>query len=134
MRTRVFNLLGFLAIVSALACCNRDLKESANSILGLCDEGLVLRFFIAIGAIIFWSSGRCCHCIHLFRRIRLWAVWNVGILRAAGIIFLCILAFDAVSTAAQGSEESEKDMPGRDLGSLVICTVLYLVAVVLTGW
>jgi basic amino acid/polyamine antiporter, APA family len=57
-----------------------------------------------------------------------------GILRAAGIIFFAYIGFDAVSTAAQEAKNPAKDMPIGILGSLVICTVLYiLVAGVLTG-
>jgi APA family basic amino acid/polyamine antiporter len=57
-----------------------------------------------------------------------------GILRAAGIIFFAYIGFDAVSTAAQEAKNPKKDMPIGILGSLIICTVLYiLVAGVLTG-
>jgi basic amino acid/polyamine antiporter, APA family len=57
-----------------------------------------------------------------------------GIFRAAGIIFFAYIGFDAVSTAAQEAKNPGKDMPIGILGSLVICTILYLlVAGVLTG-
>lgn len=59
--------------------------------------------------------------------------WS-GVLRGAGIIFFAYIGFDAVSTAAQEARNPQKDMPIGILGSLVICTILYiLVAVVLTG-
>jgi APA family basic amino acid/polyamine antiporter len=59
--------------------------------------------------------------------------WS-GVLRGAGIIFFAYIGFDAVSTAAQEAKNPQKDMPIGILGSLVICTILYiLVAVVLTG-
>lgn len=59
--------------------------------------------------------------------------WS-GILRGAGIIFFAYIGFDAVSTAAQEAKNPNRDMPIGILGSLVICTILYiLVAVVLTG-
>ncbi|HST76917.1 MAG TPA: amino acid permease, partial [Verrucomicrobiae bacterium] len=59
--------------------------------------------------------------------------WS-GILRAAGIIFFAYIGFDAVSTAAQEAKNPAKDMPIGILGSLVICTILYIVvAGVLTG-
>jgi basic amino acid/polyamine antiporter, APA family len=59
--------------------------------------------------------------------------WS-GILRGAGIIFFAYIGFDAVSTAAQEAKNPSRDMPIGILGSLVICTILYiLVAVVLTG-
>lgn len=57
-----------------------------------------------------------------------------GIMRAAGIIFFAYIGFDTVSTTAQESKNPQKDVPIGILGSLVICTILYLVfAFVLTG-
>ena len=57
-----------------------------------------------------------------------------GILRASGIIFFAYIGFDAVSTAAQESRNPERDMPIGILGSLAICTLLYiLMCLVLTG-
>jgi APA family basic amino acid/polyamine antiporter len=57
-----------------------------------------------------------------------------GISSAAAIIFFAYIGFDAVSTAAEETRNPQRDMPIGILGSLVICTVLYVaVAVVLTG-
>ena len=57
-----------------------------------------------------------------------------GIVRGAGIIFFAYIGFDAVSTAAQEAINPQKDMPRGILGSLAICTVIYiLVGVVMTG-
>lgn len=57
-----------------------------------------------------------------------------GILRGAGVIFFAYIGFDAVSTAAQEAHDPQKDMPRGIIGSLVICTVLYvLVSGVLVG-
>ncbi|MBI4540899.1 MAG: amino acid permease [Gemmatimonadetes bacterium] len=59
--------------------------------------------------------------------------WS-GMLRGAGVIFFAYIGFDAVSTAAQEARNPQKDMPIGILGSLVVCTVLYIaVAAVLTG-
>jgi len=59
--------------------------------------------------------------------------WS-GIVRAAGVIFFAYIGFDAVSTAAQETKNPKRDMPIGILGSLVICTVLYIaVSLVLTG-
>lgn len=58
----------------------------------------------------------------------------MGILGAAGVVFFAFIGFDAVSTAAQEAKNPKKDMPIGILGSLVICTVLYvLFSYVLTG-
>jgi len=57
-----------------------------------------------------------------------------GILRGAGVMFFAYLGFDAVSTVAQEARNPQKDMPRGILGSLFICTALYIVfSLVLTG-
>jgi len=63
---------------------------------------------------------------------RFGGIW--GILGAAGTVFFAFIGFDAVSTAAQEAKNPKRTMPIGILGSLVICTVLYvLFAHVLTG-
>lgn len=58
----------------------------------------------------------------------------LGILGAAGVVFFAYIGFDAVSTAAQEAKNPKRDMPIGILGSLAICTVLYvLFAYVLSG-
>jgi len=133
-----FNLLGFLAIVFCTLVLVIGIKESANfntAIVAI--KVCVLLIFIAIGSNYL-----------LGHRELMAANWHPfipenngfgqfgisGILRAAGIIFFAYIGFDAVSTAAQEAKDPAKDMPIGILGSLVICTVLYiLVAGVLTG-
>ena len=57
-----------------------------------------------------------------------------GIVGGAGIVFFAFIGFDAVSTAAQEAKKPERDMPIGILGSLAVCTVLYILfAYVLTG-
>ncbi len=57
-----------------------------------------------------------------------------GIFRAASIIFFAYIGFEAVSTAAAEAKDPQRDMPFGILGSLLVCTVLYMcVALVLTG-
>jgi basic amino acid/polyamine antiporter, APA family len=58
----------------------------------------------------------------------------MGILGAAGVVFFAYIGFDAVSTAAQEARNPKRDMPIGILGSLVICTILYvLFSYVLSG-
>lgn len=58
----------------------------------------------------------------------------MGILAAAGTVFFAFIGFDAVSTAAQETKNPKRDMPIGILGSLAVCTVLYILfAHVLTG-
>lgn len=59
--------------------------------------------------------------------------WS-GILRASGIVFYAYLGFDAVSTVAQEVKNPQRDMPWGILGSLVICTIIYVaMGFVMTG-
>ena len=64
-------------------------------------------------------------------------LWNHGlrgVLTGAGVVFFAFIGFDAVSTAAQEAKNPRKDMPIGILGSLVVCTILYvLFSWVLTG-
>ena len=59
--------------------------------------------------------------------------WS-GVMTGAGIVFFAYIGFDAVSTAAQEAKNPQKDMPVGIIGSLLICTVLYiLVSGIATG-
>jgi len=59
--------------------------------------------------------------------------WS-GILRGAGVIFFAYIGFDAVSTSAQEARDPQRDMPRGILGSLAVCTVLFvLVSGVMVG-
>lgn len=56
-----------------------------------------------------------------------------GIMRAASIVFFAYIGFEAVSTAGQEAKDPKKDMPFGILGSLIVCTVIYmLVAAIMT--
>ena len=61
--------------------------------------------------------------------------WGLnGVLTGAGVVFFAYIGFDAVSTTAQEAKNPKRDLPIGILGSLVICTILYiLVALTLTG-
>ncbi len=57
-----------------------------------------------------------------------------GVMRAAAVVFFAFIGFDAVSTAAQEARKPQRDMPIGIIGSLAVCTILYvLFAHVLTG-
>src|SRR5216110_845169 len=57
-----------------------------------------------------------------------WGTYGVsGVLRGAGLVFFAYIGFDAVSTAAQEARNPQKDMPIGILGSLLVCTFLYIV-------
>ena len=134
-----FNLFGFLGILAVTAILVIGIKESAdfNSFIVVV-KVCVLLVFIGLG--FNYILG------HRSEAITNWTPflppnlghygdfgWS-GIARAAGIIFFAYIGFDAVSTAAQESKNPKRDMPIGILGSLVICTILYVVvAGVLTG-
>ncbi|HET9285209.1 MAG TPA: amino acid permease [Candidatus Angelobacter sp.] len=133
----VFNLLGFLAIAFCTLILVVGIKESANfnSVIVIIKVAVLL-VFIGIGA------------MFLFQHPQLTAAnWHpfippssggefgwAGISHGAAIIFFAYIGFDAVSTAAQEAKNPARDMPIGILGSLIICTILYVVtAGVLTG-
>jgi len=57
-----------------------------------------------------------------------------GVMAGAGLIFFAYIGFDAVSTAAEEARNPQRDLPRGIIGSLVICTLIYImVAAILTG-
>jgi APA family basic amino acid/polyamine antiporter len=57
-----------------------------------------------------------------------------GVVSGAGVVFFAYIGFDAVSTAAQEARNPQKDMPIGIIGSLIVCTILYIiVAAIATG-
>jgi APA family basic amino acid/polyamine antiporter len=137
--TSSFNLLGFIGIALVTVILVIGIKESANFnsfivIVKVC----VLLIFLGLGInYIFGHMSEAQANWHPFIPPNLGKFgeygWS-GIVRAAGVIFFAYIGFDAVSTAAQEAKNPKRDMPIGILGSLVICTILYiLVAGVLTG-
>src|SRR5262249_16429263 len=133
-----FNLFGFLAIMIATLILVVGIKESANFNTGIVyvKVGVLIIFVIIVG--------------HYLITHREWMKMNwhpfipaatgngqygwSGISRGAAVIFFAYIGFDAVSTAAQESKNPARDMPIGILGSLTICTILYiLVAGILCG-
>jgi APA family basic amino acid/polyamine antiporter len=138
-RHGVFNLIAFLGIMMVTAILVIGVKESANFnsfivVVKLC----VLAIFLALGAMTLLHHPELPRVNwHPFLPPNTGAFgsfgWS-GVLRGAGVIFFAYIGFDAVSTAAQEAKNPKRDMPLGILGSLVICTILYiLVALVLTA-
>jgi APA family basic amino acid/polyamine antiporter len=136
--TGVFNLVAFLAIAVVTAVLVRGIQESANLNTAIVLVKLsVVGLFLVLGANFLIHHQALAH-----------ANWTPfippkegpgqfgigGITAGAASIFFAYIGFDAVSTAAQEAKNPKRDMPIGILGSLVICTVLYiLVSGVLTG-
>jgi APA family basic amino acid/polyamine antiporter len=137
--TGVFNLVAFIAIAIVTTILVIGIQESANvnNIVVLIKVAIVLVFIGVAAAYVFrnpevakdnWTpfippnTGQFGH-----------YGWS-GVARAAGVIFFAYIGFDAVSTAAQEAKHPQRDMPIGILGSLGICTILYiLVSGLLTG-
>jgi len=129
----LFNLPAVLIIALVTALLVIGIKESANVNAGIVMVKVaVVLVFIAAGAGFIQAVNWKPFVPPNVGEFGLYG-WS-GVLRGAGVIFFAYIGFDAVSTAAQESRNPQRDMPIGILGSLVICTILYiLVSGVLTG-
>ncbi len=133
--TAVFNVIAFLAIAIVTTILVIGIQESAtvNTIIVFIKVGTVLVFiFIAAGYVVeHWALAKANWTPFIPPNTGETGTfgWS-GIMRGAGKIFFAYIGFDAVSTAAQEAKNPQKDMPVGILGSLAICTVLYIV----TSW
>jgi len=137
--TAVFNIVAFLAIAIVTTILVIGIKESAdvNSTIVIIKVAIVLVFIGVAAAFVSKNPTVATTNWHPFIPPNLGEFgkygWS-GVARAAGVIFFAYIGFDAVSTAAQEAKNPQKDMPIGILGSLAICTVLYiLVSGLLTG-
>ncbi|HRJ89058.1 MAG TPA: amino acid permease [Pyrinomonadaceae bacterium] len=134
--TGIFNLPAFLISVAVTLLLIRGIKESAsfNSIIVIVKVLVVVLFIIAgIGYVNTSNLGIGCvvgspGCAEFM------PFGFSGVVTGAAVIFFAYIGFDAVSTAAQEAKNPQRDMPIGILGSLAICTVLYiLVAGIMVG-
>jgi APA family basic amino acid/polyamine antiporter len=137
--TGVFNFVAFFGIALMTTILVIGIKESANlNSFIVVVKVIVLLIFIGLGAQYILA--------HTSQATTNWTPFVPpnegefgkygisGVIRAAGVIFFAYIGFDAVSTAAQEAKNPKRDMPIGILGSLIICTILYiLVAGILTG-
>src|SRR5205807_7750238 len=130
--TASFNLIAFLAILAVTTILIVGIRESANFNTGVVFVKLAaVLTFIAVALPFVLKHPDIAH-----------ANWKVflpynpgtfgsfgwsGVLRGAGVVFFAYIGFDAVSTAAQEASKPQKDMPIGILGSLIVCTFLYIV-------
>ncbi|HEY3860755.1 MAG TPA: amino acid permease [Verrucomicrobiae bacterium] len=121
----IFNLPAFGIVILLTGLLAIGIKESAwfNSAMVVL-KLVILLFFLVIGAFYLKSENWKPFAPHGFK----------GIASGAAVIFFAYIGFDAVSTAAEETRRPQRDMPIGILGSLGLCTVIYVaVAVVLTG-
>ncbi len=136
--TTLFNLPAFLVCVALAGLLIIGVSESAkvNNVIVAIKASVIIAFIIICG----W------YVIQHFDTLK--SNWDPfipaatgkdgefgwgGIFRASSIVFFAYIGFEAVSTAGQESKNPKRDMPFGIIGSLVICTVLYiLVSIVMT--
>ena len=125
-----FDYIGFLVILVITTILVIGIKESANftTAIVILKVAVVCVFIALAGAFLFshqWQPNYW----HPFIPPNTGEFghfgWS-GIFRGAGVVFFAYIGFDAVSTAAQEAKNPKKDMPFGILGSLVICTILYI--------
>lgn len=127
------NVIAVIVVVLISLLLIRGTQESAivNNLLVILKVSVVL-IFIAIG----WSFiNEANHVPFVPENTGEFGHfgWS-GILRGAGVVFFAFIGFDAVSTAAQEAKNPQKGMPIGILGSLFVCTILYvLFSYVMTG-
>jgi APA family basic amino acid/polyamine antiporter len=134
----IFNFVAFFAILIVTAVLVIGIKESANL-----NSAIVIVKLAIVGIFLFLGGAFLLHHPEVAR-----ANWHPfippaqgpgvfgigGITAGAASVFFAYIGFDAVSTAAQEARNPQRDMPIGILGSLVVCTLLYiLVSTVLTG-
>ena len=131
--TAVFNLPAVLVTLAVTLLLVVGVSESAkvNSAIVVVKVAVVL---IVIGAGAFFIVPENFHPFVPENTGRFGEYGWSGVLRGAGVIFFAYIGFDAVSTSAQEAKNPQRDMPRGILGSLAICTVLYvLVSAVMVG-
>ncbi len=118
------------ALTAVLACGTKQSAWFNNAVVVV--KLVVVVAFIAVGA--FYIDPAHWHPFIPPNKGSFGAFGWSGVLRGAGVVFFAFLGFDAVSTAAQEARRPQRDMPIGILGSLALCTLLYVaVAAVLTG-
>jgi APA family basic amino acid/polyamine antiporter len=136
--TGVFNLVAFVAILLVTIVLVIGIEESANL-----NTAMVLIKLTVVGVFLVIGTAFVLHHPHIAH-----ANWHPfippaegpgrygwgGITAGAASIFFAYIGFDAVSTAAQEAKNPQRDMPIGILGTLVICTILYIaVSAIMTG-
>ncbi len=121
----LFNLPAFAIMIALTAMLSLGMRESAriNNVMVIIKTGVVL-LFIAVGV------------GHV--RPENWEPFMPygmgGVMSAAALVFFAFIGFDAVTSAAEEVKNPKRDLPIGIIGSLVVCTILYVVvAAIMTG-
>jgi len=129
--------MAVIAAVTALLVIGVHETARANSVI-VAIKLLIIVVFIAVAAPFVtttnWVTAGNPHGAFIPPNVAPGEFGLSGVVRGAAVVFFAYIGFDAVSTAAQEAKNPKRDMPIGILGSLAICTVLYVaVGFVLTG-
>jgi APA family basic amino acid/polyamine antiporter len=131
--TAVFNLPAVLITIAVTVLIIIGVKESANVNTAIVIVKVAVVLIVILGGAAYINTANW----HPFIPENTGTFGEYGysgILRGAGVIFFAYIGFDAVSVAAQEARNPQRDMPVGILGSLVVCTILYvLVSFVMVG-
>ncbi len=128
----LINLPAVAIVLAVAALCYRGISQSVfiNSIIVAVKVGVILLFVVF--SVQYVDPGNWQPYVPPTEGPGRFG-WD-GVVRGASIVFFAYLGFDAVSTAAQETKNPQRDVPIGILGSLAICTLLYIVvAAVVTG-
>jgi len=131
--TAIFNLPAviIIAIITLLLVIGISESATVNNVIVFVKVAVVLLFIV--GAAHAVNPANWHPFIPPSTGVRGHFGWS-GVTQGAGIVFFAYIGFDAVSTAAQEAKNPQRDMPIGIIGSLLICTVLYIaVSAVATG-
>ncbi len=134
---RAFNLPAFLIVIAVTLLLIRGVSESAKTAAVMVFiKTCVVFLFIAVGGIFLFGGHM--DVLHHNWFEHGWSTFAPnglpGIVTGASTIFFAYIGFDAVSTAAEETKNPQRDIPIGIMGSLAICTFLYiLVTSVITG-
>src|SRR5213596_3424290 len=123
--TAVFNLPAVIIIAIVTLLLVIGIRESAtvNNVIVFVKVAVVLLFIV--GAAHAVNPANWHPFIPPNTGVRGHFGWS-GVMQGAGIVFFAYIGFDAVSTAAQEAKNPKRDMPISIIGSLLVCTVLYI--------
>jgi APA family basic amino acid/polyamine antiporter len=136
--TTLFNLPAFLicAALAGLLCIGVSESAKVNNVIVAIKVSVLVAFIVVGGLIVLSNLGEysAANWTPFIPENQGEGKFGVdGIMRAASIVFFAYIGFEAVSTAGQEAKNPQKDMPFGIIGSLVVCTVIYmLVAAIMT--
>ena len=124
--TAVFNLPAVLIVglVSALLVVGMRESAGVNNVIVFVKVAVVLLFIAGAAAAV--NTANWHPFIPANTGVREAFGWS-GVMAGAGVVFFAYIGFDAVSTAAQEAKNPQRDMPIGIIGSLLVCTLLYIV-------